>query len=199
MTQISEPASYLMMVSWRELLSRMESNTEDEDVKEDIHQLQGLAESQDTHAFSPIKEDDLKADFARRLLGFWRVAEAVINNCHGQGLVTVRRGHSNWFGGRGYFLHLDGIPAWFGVDCDKWSRDGDTPFWLEIREGKANYLPHATREKLQITVNPKTNIASAPIRPQTGVGEAAVIDGLITQVKSIANAIKEAEASQSTP
>ena len=191
-TRISKPDSYLVMVSWRELLSRMERNTEDKTVKEDIHQLQGLAKSQDAGAFSPIEESDLKPDSARRILGFWGVAEAAINNCPDQGLEVIRGGYSNWFGGRGYYLRLDGIPAWFGVDCDKWSTNGETPFWLEIREGKANFLHPAARENFGITVNPRSNIASAPIRPKIqGVDQTEVVKDLVRQLKCIVEAINK--------
>ena len=189
-TKISNSDSYLMMVSWRDLLSRIENNTEDETVKEDIHQLQGLAESQDVHPFTPIKESDLERDSAQRLLGFWRVAEAAINNFPEEGLETIRGGYSNWFGGRGYYLRLNGIPAWFGVDCDKWSRNADTPFWLEIREGKANFLPPAARDEFGITVNHRSNVASAPIRPKLRVDQAEVVKDLVSQIKCIVDAIK---------
>ena len=188
----------LLLVSWTRLLDSMASVAGDSGVEADIRQLRGLAQRQDAEAFLPIQPEELSPEAVRRLHGFLRVAGTAINLAARNKLIDVGQ-WGQWFGGRGYTFTIDGIPAWFGIDCDRWSAHGDTPFWLQIREGRAEVLPDEQRTGFGLIFPPNSrDTAFAPIRPKTGVEEAEVIDGLITQLKSIADAINTAKSAQPT-
>ncbi len=196
---VTDTDKSLLLVSWTRLLDRMSSVAGHSGVEADIRQLRGLAQREDAEAFLPIQPEELSPEPIRRLHGFLRVAGTAINLAARNELIDVGQ-WGQWFGGRGYTFTIDGIPAWFGVDCDRWVSSGDTPFWLQILEGRWEVLSQEQRTSFGLVFLPaRQGVAFAPIRPRTGVEEAEVIDGLITQLKSIADAITEAEAGLASP
>jgi hypothetical protein len=134
-TKISKSESYLMMVSWRDLLKRMEENTGGQTVKADIHQLQGLTERMDMDAFSPIKESELCVGFARRMLSYNRLIDAVVGQGTRDEWMSIQglRATPQSFG-YGRYFHFRNVDRdfWFGVNFEQWSKNGGTPLWVTV-------------------------------------------------------------------
>ena len=182
---------HLMLISWIRLLDSMSALAGDAGVESDIRQLRGLALRQATSAFLPLHADELGPESVRRMGGFWRVAEAAINEGSDQGLIKIER-WGQWFGGRGYSLRLDGLSGWFGVDSDHWGRNGDTPLWLYIYDVAPAALPQTLRDKLRPAVNASRNEIYVPVYPKTNAEEAEVVDDILSQLRMIADAINAA-------
>ena len=184
---------YLMLISWSHLLTSMSnaaSANGDSAIEADIRQLRGLAEREDAGAFMPLHPDELSPNAARRIHGFWYIAEAAIRRGESQGVIDTVRGFSNWYGGRGYNLRLCGLSGWFGVDCDLWRTTADTPFWLYLRSISIDKLPNSLRSALQVSYS--RDALKIPVRPKTGVEQDQVVEDIVTQLKRIADTIKEA-------
>ena len=189
--KVSGTQRHLLLISWVRLVDSMSALAGDAGVESDIRQLRGLALRQDTAAFLPLHASELGPESVFRMYGFWRVAIAAINKGREQGVVEVGR-FSQWYGGRGYFLRLNGISGWFGVDSDQWARNGDTPLWFQVRGVAPAKLPQTLRDRLRIIVHPRRNEFHVPVYPKLGAEETEVVDNIVNQLQTIADAINSA-------
>ncbi len=187
---------YLVMVSWRNLLSRvMDRCAADINVASDIRQLIGLTEMEDKAAFQPIRKDELGPEAPRRILGYWNIAESVINRGSAEGLLEIG-GFGQWFGGRGRTLIIGGFRCWFGIDLDSWTTRTETPFWFQIQEIDTTLIPGNLFEKYRIVVN-RSNTVHLPIIPKTESDQEEVIQDILRQlsrcVQDISAALSDAK------
>ena len=189
--KVSGTQRHLMLISWIRLLDSMSALAGNAGVESDIRQLRGLALSQDTSAFLPLHADELGPESVRRMNSFWRVAEAAINKGSDQGLIKIGSS-GQWFGGRGRYLILDGISGWFGVDSYRWAKNGDTPLWLYVYDVTPAALPQTLRDKLRLVVPANSYEIYVPVYPKTNADETAVVDDILSQLRTIADAINAA-------
>ena len=175
----------LVLVSWGQLLKSMASSAGDPDVEADIRQLQGLAERQDAEAFLPMHSEELNPDFARRVVGFNRLADDVVNSrgvpekwmtTHGLQATSRRYGYGRYF-------HFIGVEwdFWFGVNHELWARNADTPLWLAMYDNN-----QMSRDEIGSALNVEAHDNWIPIHPKLGVEYDQVVDDIVSQLKVVA-------------
>lgn len=81
---------WLMLVSWKDLLSGMEAQAGDAHTKMDIQQLRGLAEQQDSEAFLPLRREELAPEFPRRLRGLQRLVDDATDQAKARGFLNTK-------------------------------------------------------------------------------------------------------------
>ena len=134
---------HLMMVSWRDLLNRLDEESSIGDaVSSDIYQLRGLTERMDEVAFQQLKEEDIRQELPHLLLTLTRLIDTVID-AYGvqEGLLKVEgyRASATFDGFVRYFEFVDsGVKAWFGFSYRRWSNHGISPLWFGLQGPAAN-------------------------------------------------------------
>ncbi len=190
--------SFLIMVSWRELLENISQGVfDDASAQSDLHQLRGLTERMDVEQFQPLKEGEFSESFARRTRDLRRIYDGVVSQCTKQGVASTQGlSTSNQpETGFGRYLRISGKECWFGVYIDLW-HDEDfylTPFWLSLYSCEANQLARIrTRVGLHQSNNsrlkdPTGKYLPLVVKPDAGLD--AVIADLVTQINKIATAM----------
>lgn len=184
----------LMLISWTDLLDRMDSRastSRESHTESDIHQLRGLAEQMDKKAFLPLRPEELGPEFPRRLFNLEDLVSDVIKRLGREGLAADIGKLGSSRTGYGYYFKLSGTGAWFGIDHHKWDEVRDTPLWLylydsEIRE---RLQPLAPELELFELVD---NELVVPIYPPVGVAEDAVLKAVVERIEEIGNLINPA-------
>lgn len=134
----------LALVSWDRLLHNMADRAADDGVvAEDVRQLRGLARRQDAEAFLPVRAEELSPDFARRAVGYNRLVDGVVDRGVSQGWMSIvgLKKTPQWYGYGRYFRSVETEKEfWFGVNHERWARNGDTPLWLR-RSTDGSWFP----------------------------------------------------------
>ena len=136
----TEDRKHLMLISWPNLLDRLESKSETP-ARVEIQQLRGFARRADEETgFPPLRPKELTPETPRRLLGLRRLVDDATTKAvekgyaHIDGLIVTPQ---KW--GYGRYLYLNGTGgAWFGIDIERWARGSfsDTPLWLHFEQWK---------------------------------------------------------------
>lgn len=146
---IAESNRHLMLTSWQKLLGKMEDRADlagDGPTGEDIRQLSGLCDQEDTAPFQPLREAELSPEVPRRLHDLMRLVNDAIT-------IAVAERFANKDGknfrhsreGFGTYLRIgsedNGVwsRAWFGVEYDWWQED-EYPLWIWFLE-RSDTLP----------------------------------------------------------
>ena len=185
---------HLMMVSWRDLLDRLdeESSTTDA-VSSDIYQLKGLTERMDEVAFHQLKEEDIKQELPHLLLTLTRLIDTVID-AYGvqEGLLKVEgyRATATFDGFVRYFELVDsGVKAWFGFSYRRWSNHGISPLWFGLQGSVANGQIDQDKYSAIVRELPFTFHGlldgSIPIDLKTGADYQEVLNYVLDQLRSI--------------
>ena len=192
--QISGTDRRVMLVGWVRLLERMASATSGDAVEGDIRQLLGLALRQDTEAFLPIHLEELSPDLARRVVGYNKLVDDVVDarGVPERWLVTLvgrtrlratpqRYGYGRYFRFR---RNPDG-DFWLGVNFEEWARWSDTPLWLRVPDGFRDKVGPIGR-----CLNAKVHDTWVPIHPRLGVEYEAVLEDMADQLKRVARVVE---------
>ena len=189
---------YLMIVSWRQLLEEIEQKTGDNfDFQSDVYQLRGLTERMDTQAFLPItnQEIELGPQFARRNRDFINLVEGATGHDKDTGwLSTKGLNLTRLDGGYGRYIALSGvINFWFGVNYDLWATTGESPMWLSVPLSH-NFILDEIEGNLRVKVQQDRGDAKGwiPIHLKPGIEFDEVRDSVVSQLKAVADVIKEA-------
>ena len=132
---------HLMMISWLDLLAKLREKSTDQDgLRSDIHQLEGLAKKMDKEAFLPLHKGDLGANVARRLLNLTELIDTVVD-AYGvqEKWLTIERNRATaTFDGYGrYFAFTrSGVAAWFGFSYGRWADSEETPLWFALQRSQ---------------------------------------------------------------
>lgn len=187
--EAGRPDRHVMLLSWPRILDQMAQQVDDAAVEKDIEQLRGLVLQQDEEAFLPIHSKDLSPDFARRVVGYNRLVDDVVDNrgvedgwldISSHAATSQRYGYGRYFS----FIGVSGY-CWFGVNHERWVRSGDTPLWLLL----SNDMPADVDEigrKLDVRVEDRW----VPIHPKQRVERAEVLDDVVCQLKAIARVVE---------
>ena len=189
---VEEHDGHLMMVSWQNLLLRMQENASGEtQTQADIQQLLGLTERLDRDAVLPFGKEDLSPHFGRRMRDLRIIYDDVISRIRKENWVTAWYGTSRYpQSAYGQFCQISGVGSWFGVYYRLWARGDceETPFWLEV-----DNCPHSILAEIDNQLNVKTvNNKSIPIRLKLGVERQEIVDSIVDQLVIISQIIREA-------
>ena len=179
---------HVMLVSWVQLLDRMDALAGDDGVKSDIRQLRGLAQGQDEEAFLPIHSEELSPSLGRRLVWYKQLVDDVIDS---RGVsekwmdVQGVRATPQWYG-YGRYVRFSGVEGyfWFGVNHEQWAEHGDTPLWLSVG-GRIQICMEDIGKELNVQVQD----CWVPIHPKVGVEYAEVLNDVVSQIKIIAKVV----------
>ena len=178
----------LMLVSWIRLLDDMTASASEASVKADLHQLRGLAQEQDAEAFLPVHAEDLSPDLGRRMLGYNKLVDDLVD-ARGvkEGWMTVRglRATAQRYG-YGRYFRFSGVAGdlWLGVNHEKWAKSGGTPLWLS-----ASGHDQATMDAIGKALNGQAQDGWVPIHLRRGVEYEEVLDDVELQVKTVARIV----------
>ena len=185
---------YLVMVSWRALLSEILNNSAaDSSVRSDIQQLQGLTERMDSEAFLPLRKEELGPDFPRRMINLARLVNEALNEGQRQGWLFPIG--SRWSGSTdlesaGWYLRISShrVEAWFGIYHKVWASGAseDTPLWLRLYGASPDTLGKISAE-LELRVSEENCF---PIHLKTGVEYDDVLGDVVRQLRAIADVIR---------
>ncbi len=196
-TKISKSESYLMMVSWRDLLQTIRQYTEDDaGTASDVQQLLGLTEKMDVEAFRPLVNGEYTGEFARRTRDLWRVYDGVVARWGNEDWISTRRLTSSRQPeyGFGRYFRMSGGECWFGVFFDLWAKDGleATPFWLQLYQCNQEVLYDVSRTlDLPLVEDPfrRGRWCYFPIQLKRNAVLEEVIACVMEQIKRIADEV----------
>lgn len=169
----------LMLTSWRSLLKEMRSRAGgDSSTEEDIRQLNGLCEQEDSAAFRPLRATEFGPEFPRRMLNFRRLVDDATDRLVSEGRAkTEGLGGGPRTTGYGRYVRIGRNSAlkyaWLGVDYEQWAKK-ETPICLQ-------FYDHTD------TID---RVLSFPLR--TGVEYEEVLDDLVKQLCGEADRIATA-------
>ena len=194
-SKVQDSNQYLMMVSWRNLLERIHERTrEEQQVRSDVHQLQGLAEVMDMEVFEPIKEEELSRSFPQRMLGLIRLVGDALERGQQQqwiGPLGSRWSSSQGNSSAGWYLRISeaSVPAWFGVYHDLWAREDcvDSPLWVNLFESDPT-LVNTLAGSLGLQAVDESYL---PVRLKANASYDEVLDDVVNQLNAIKAAIEE--------
>lgn len=189
----------LIMASWRVLLDSLAVRTSaygDIQAVNDIQQLQGLADLQDTEAFLPLRPEQLAPEAPRLIRDMIRI----VDDASGRIFQTEwaarnrmqRRGEP---GGLFQYMTVGGFNCWFGFGHEYWLKYGQTPLWFGFQQHEWNEREEDILlkiESLSLEDPPKYKELEGiiPIFVSTGTPYEAVLDNVVCQLKGIADLLQ---------
>ena len=125
---------HLMLVSWTQLLRRLEGAA-DAASRHEIQQLQGLIRLiDDEQEFPPIRSEELAPEIPSRFLGLRRLVDDAVKRAESEGYARTVGSTAGppRQGGYGWWFLLRGAGVWFGIGLHWWAKVSypDTPLWL---------------------------------------------------------------------
>ena len=129
------PSTALAVTTWSAVLNSLETvaraSGETSSVA-DIAQLRSHCDVMDTHAFLPVRVEELtNLEVPRRLVGLADLINDLGEQAVAMGIADrkgVRPTHG-WYSA-GQYLNFDPAGARLGIDLQNWSRYGIGPFWV---------------------------------------------------------------------
>ena len=194
----------LVMTSWATLLNSMAVHVGDGAVRNDIQQLTGLAVREDEETLLPMRQEQLGSEFPRFMTHMSQLVDVVTTRAEScgwidqSGLRATPQRH-----GYGRYIRLlpnskrsdDDYSQWFGVHFELWRRFRDTPLWItyyypnnwnEIREKLC-----ARQSKQSDPIDFVDRERAIPIYLPMGVEYDAVLDGVVQQIRSLSDLLRE--------
>jgi len=195
----------LAITSWKHVLERLRQaavSARHSMIEQDIVQLRGLTDQQNTDEFLSLRDDEVTdASLSRRLINYSQLIDEVAERLVADGIADTKkcaRSSCNFeSAGRGVRLRSK-FGVWVGVDFDAWRRFGITPFWLELSPtdafsgiGKtpAGKIVNALASAEE---NESTGFVCVPIRLKTAVERDRVLDAMVEQIRDIADTLSRA-------
>lgn len=175
---------WLMLVSWKDLLGRMEAQAGDAHTERDIRQLRGLADQQDDEAFLPLRREEFGPEFPRRLRNLRRLVNDATDRAREQGILSIEGLKvTPWADGFGRYVRIADQTPWFGINDGLWATTRPTPLWLCFLSGAP--------EPLKSGDDPQVFYGrDVPIYLPVGKEYEAVLDKVVKQLGEIAGRIR---------
>ena len=193
----------LAITSWKHVLAQLQQAASaggHEAIEQDIIQLRGLTDQQNTAEFLPLREDEISsATLARRLLNYTSLIDEVVGRLVADGLASIKKTGpvcDYTCVGRGVRLHSR-FGAWFGVDFKAWGDYGITPLWWEISSTTERFSGITAAESqvqalIEEAQDSDDGFVYIPIRLKAGVERDRVIDAIVEQIRSIGDRLNRA-------
>ena len=191
---------HLMLTSWRALLGAMESRASlagDGPTGEDIRQLSGLCDREDTEAFLPLRADELSQEVPRRLRDLGDLVIAATERGCGEGFAKPgnKSATKSYFG---TYLRLGSeakgvwANAWFGVNYDEWQKDGH-PLRIDFYGQWQNGPISMPRKEIEERLGYSRGWLSLPIGKEYDDVLASVVDDLRKHAQRLAGEMSDDE------
>ena len=187
---------WLVLISWRLLLDSLASRTDaagDVQTVNDLRQLQGLAQLQDSNAFIPVRPEQLGPEAPRLIGHLIRLVDDASKRI--SETEWAARSQRRWEWGLFHYMTLGGFSGWFGWNYDYWARYGRTPLWFGFQQDAWNDREEEILRKFRPLgqKNPPKYIDEdgiVPIYVLTGAGYESVLDDVVRQLKEIADLLQ---------
>lgn len=184
----------MMIVSWKAVLERLldaARSSGHDTVKNDILQLQGLTDREDSTAFLPLRTDEVTdQETARRLINYVELIDDIVNELVHAGVADIKGlsvASTYHYAGRYLRIHADGsFTSWLGVDLRAWRDEGISPLWWTF--SKSTGVVHDRFTAIPELFNDVRHHGSTlyvPIRFKTGVERDRIRDDAVAQMKRI--------------
>lgn len=186
----------LMLTSWRLFLEKMRSHASvagDSSAEQDIRQLNELCEQEDSPAFLPLRATEFGPEFPRRMLNFQRLVDDAVERLVRKAKRAKTEGlrGGTWTTGYGRAVHIGRSSTWayarLGVDYERWAKKGEGPIWIQFGNDDTNTMPLN-----EILKRLGQSDGALPLDLRTGVEYEEVIEGLVNQLRDLADRIAEA-------
>lgn len=187
------------LISWRVLLSRIKNELEaaaQHSLVNDIQQLEGLCNQQDTEAFLPLQPEELSSLNGSRIYEFCGIVDSAIEKlkvrkvCHTDGLRSA--------GGYGYYgryFALPGFGCFLSFYAEMWRDFRETPIWMTVKASNNNSWSYSKNVRhllrsLEFETPPRlfdyeNDAAYVPIFLPTGKEYDTVVDAVVDQVEEV--------------
>ena len=188
----------LLMTSWDVLLGRLSAQVNtagDVAGGNDIEQLRGLTQREDSEAFLPLRPGQLGPDLPRLMLQINQLVDDAVERARTTAWLSVenmrstpqRDGHLRYF-------RLGGVLMWLAVNFVYWSRYRETPLWLGFQNGALGEnwgLPDNIYQRLAPLrkETPPGYVEaekSIPVMLPTGVEYEAVLSSVVKRLEYVA-------------
>ena len=189
----------LMMTSWRVLLDSLASRTDaagDVHAVNDIRQLQGLADLQDSEAFLPLRPEQLGPEVPRLVGNLIRLFDDATSRIFETEWAAKNGMQRRWSGDSLFqYMNLGGFDVWFGLNFGYWFQHRETPLWFGFqsdtwKEHEEDILLKLEPLRLKDPPQYVDTKQIIPIILQTGAAYDTVLDDVVSQLKCIADLLQ---------
>ena len=165
----------------------------------DIAQLRSLCDVTDTHAFLPVRVEELtNLEVPRRLVGLADLIRDLSEQAVAMGIAD-RKGlvpTHGWYSA-GRYLKIGPAGAWLGIDHENWSRYGISPLWVIFQNAEWSRSP-LVLEALKSWPPPRLfeqdGRAMIPLTVLPNVTREIVLEDLLKQLKQLHDRLQSAAA-----
>lgn len=183
----------LILTSWRNLLGRMEAQANaagDVSTLNNLQQLQGLAELEDTEAFLPLRPEQLSAEFPRLLPHLIGLTNDTVARLRGEGLAYTSGYRFTTDNNRlvQYMTFCDVPNTELGIDYAAWRKYHHSPIWLKLRIGELR-LDSPWRSADPPGCEKEGGSYLFPVYLKTGVERDSVLDSMMEQLRAVARLV----------
>jgi len=192
----------LTALSWAQLLgvlNREAGTANDQELLSDTNQLKGLCDRMDMLAFLPLRPEHLGSDVGMRIQHFAEMVDQVVPELvrhHGADTAGLTTGGRQSAYGR--YFRIGSLGLFLEYSPYRWSRYGETPFWLQVKHDtgnewvEASWIPDALDrlppgQYRRLPQSEASNIVGLDV--PTGVEHQEVIESLISQVIEISRTV----------
>lgn len=176
------------LMSWGTLLDHLE--LVDTPMVHNIQQLKVLAHAQDDVAFAPLRGEDFSAAVPQRILDFNRIVDDVVWGqewMETEGLKAAPQpdGYLRYFRFRSKNGDRTTGDHALCVSCRQWARSGITPLWLRFWRNRRQDIDAIRADGGVEHIWRPGNHMWIPLRLQTGVEYADVLEDVVTKVERV--------------
>lgn len=170
----------------------------------DTNQLDGLCSHMDSEAFLPLHPQDVSSDIGRRVQHFASLVDSVVYEFadnHGADIAGLSTGGSQSDYGR--YFKLNEFGMFLKYSPRLWSRYGETPIWIEVKEvteegwsithrviDGINQLPQGRFRRIPETESKNT----IGLELLLGVEKPDVIADVIKQIQQVVECCRRSES-----
>jgi hypothetical protein len=198
---------YLALTNWRAVLHSLVEALQavgETKTASDVHQLQGLCDSQDSEAFLPLRSEELAPEIPRRFVQLCQLVDKAAETAVKEKFASKKwagKGkllRSVTLGVYGSYLLFGDVGVILSVHCRAWMTTGATPLWLGIcgTDWKRASIPKLREQLKAIEIegpffdDKQDETLCVPLRLPLGVEEDLVCKQVVAQMKKIAGRLK---------
>ena len=185
---------HLILISWTNLLSRMEGAANDEQTWSNIRQLQGLADQQDAEEFLPLRAEQLSPEIPRLILNLNRLVDDVSSRIFATDWASRDRMQKRWDEGLFQYMTVSGLSVWIGVNYYFWRDYETTPLWIGFNNSVREHEERILRNLKPIRWKEPSQFIEddwiIPIRLKTGIDYEKVVDDVVGQLSYVAELLR---------